>query len=101
MARRAAEGTLRYFPNLCNHCGMCATVCPYGVFAAGSHEVRVARPGVCIECGACQRNCPAGAVRVEGGGCTAERIISVLFASRERPVAEQGRNCGEGRRRCP
>ena len=73
--------TLQYDASLCIGCGMCAIVCPHGVFVVDT-EVRAAqlvRWEACMECGACQLNCPTGAITVDSGvGCAAAMISAAL-----------------------
>ena len=73
--------TLQYDAGLCIGCGMCAIVCPHGVFVVDT-EVRTAqlvRWEACMECGACQLNCPTGAIVVDSGvGCAAAMIAGAL-----------------------
>jgi len=66
--------TLHYAVQKCIGCGLCSTVCPHGVFAAG-RPARLVRPQACIECGACARNCPVGAITVDSGVGCAEALI--------------------------
>jgi NAD-dependent dihydropyrimidine dehydrogenase PreA subunit len=79
---------LRYLANVvtleldaekCTGCGMCATVCPQGVFAIENRKARIADRDACMECGACARNCAFGAVAVRAGvGCAAAVINGAL-----------------------
>ncbi len=62
--------TLRYDPDKCTGCEMCATVCPHGVFEMDAGIARVTDRDLCIECGACMRNCASEAITVRPGvGC--------------------------------
>jgi NAD-dependent dihydropyrimidine dehydrogenase PreA subunit len=71
--------TLKYDESRCSGCGMCAIVCPHGVFALGGGAARVARGRACMECGACQTNCPTGAIEVESGvGCATALFYAAL-----------------------
>jgi len=74
-----ATNTLSYDAGLCSGCGLCAIVCPHGVFALDGGAARVARGRACMECGACQRNCPTGAIEVESGvGCATALFYAAL-----------------------
>jgi ferredoxin len=85
------KNTLVYRPGQCVNCGMCTSVCPHGVFAAGNGTVKLAHPEACMECGACQRNCPANAIRVNSGvGCARAMMYAALTGKKE---ATCGPNC--------
>ena len=88
-------GRLRYLANVvtleldvdkCVGCGMCAVVCPHGVFAlddggadAKPDRARLVDRDACMECGACAMNCPTGAISVSSGvGCAAAVINGLL-----------------------
>jgi NAD-dependent dihydropyrimidine dehydrogenase PreA subunit len=88
--------TLAYTPDLCANCGLCITVCPHGVFAAGERAVQLVRAEACMECGACQRNCPTGAIAVNSGvGCAAAMINAALTGKKEATCGpETGTGCG-------
>jgi Fe-S-cluster-containing hydrogenase component 2 len=76
--------TLRYDPARCNGCGMCAVVCPHGVFVVNNRHASLVRAEACMECGACQVNCPTGAVTVDSGvGCAAAMIQAALTGRKE------------------
>ena len=76
--------TLTLDPERCNGCGMCAAVCPHGVFAMNGRRVEVVRPQACMECGACQVNCAVGAIAVESGvGCAAAMMRAALLGQKE------------------
>ena len=65
----------------CINCGMCAVVCPHGVFAIGNGAgvAQLVRWEACMECGACQLNCPTGAIVVDSGvGCASAMIAAAL-----------------------
>lgn len=77
---RAKTNTLAYDAALCNRCGMCAIVCPHGVFEVnGDGAVRLVDRDACMECGACRLNCEAGAIKVNSDvGCAAAMIKAAL-----------------------
>ncbi len=76
--------TLAFNPELCNGCGMCATVCPHAVFAMDGRRAVLARPQACMECGACQLNCVTGAITVDSGvGCATAMILGALTGKKE------------------
>jgi NAD-dependent dihydropyrimidine dehydrogenase PreA subunit len=84
MISASALNTLRYGPALCVGCGLCADVCPHGVFAMAGGVAAIVAGDSCMECGACQVNCLADAIAVESGvGCAAAMIYSALTGKRE------------------
>jgi NAD-dependent dihydropyrimidine dehydrogenase PreA subunit len=81
-----AVNTLAYDEALCIGCGMCAAVCPHGVFALAGRQARVVRGEACIECGACQRNCAVGAIAVQSGVGCAQAMIYAALTGRDTPT---------------
>lgn len=62
--------TLALDRDKCTGCGMCATVCPHGVFAINEKKANIIARDACMECGACAQNCPFQAITVQSGvGC--------------------------------
>lgn len=84
MISASPVNTLRYEPDRCIGCEMCAAVCPHGVFAMNGRVAQLARPDACMECGACQLNCPTAAIAVDSGvGCAAAMIFAALTGKKE------------------
>jgi formate hydrogenlyase subunit 6/NADH:ubiquinone oxidoreductase subunit I len=90
----SVRNTLSFNAARCIGCGMCAMVCPHGVFrldrdndVRGRVTVRtvsLVHPDACMECGACQINCPTAALRVDTGvGCAAAMIHAALTGQKE------------------
>ncbi len=75
--------TLRLDVQRCIGCGMCAVVCPHGVFAVEDGKARMQDREACMECGACALNCPVDAIRVDHGVGCAEAIINGLLTGKE------------------
>lgn len=67
--------TLKLDGEKCAGCGMCAEVCPHGVFIVEGGKAVVTDRDLCMECGACAMNCPFGALSVRKGVGCAEGII--------------------------
>jgi len=72
--------TLRFEPEKCTGCRMCATVCPRGVWAFADKKAVIYDRDACIECGACARNCADGAISVRAGVGCATAIINSYFS---------------------
>jgi NAD-dependent dihydropyrimidine dehydrogenase PreA subunit len=71
--------TLRLDSEKCVGCGMCAEVCPHGVFAIDQKKAAITDRDACMECGACEKNCPFAAIEVKTGvGCAAAVINGLL-----------------------
>jgi ferredoxin len=71
--------TLELDVGKCVGCGLCAAVCPHGVFAVEGGKARLSDRDACMECGACARNCAPGAIRVRAGvGCAAGILAGLL-----------------------
>ncbi|HBT96535.1 MAG TPA: ferredoxin [Desulfobulbaceae bacterium] len=85
--------TLAFDAEKCIGCGICAEVCPHGVFRIADKKASVVDKDLCIECGACALNCPAGAIEVSAGvGCAAAIIKGWITGT------EPHCDCGGGER---
>ena len=75
--------TLRLDTEVCVGCGLCAAVCPHGVFAVADRKAAITDRDLCMECGACAKNCPVEAITVEAGvGCAGAIIKGWLTGSK-------------------
>jgi NAD-dependent dihydropyrimidine dehydrogenase PreA subunit len=71
--------TLQLDKEICNGCGMCASVCPHAVFSIQEKKAIITDKDACIECGACAINCPVNAIIVRTGvGCATAVIMEAL-----------------------
>ena len=75
--------TLRLDDVACVGCGMCADVCPHGVFGINTKKAQIEDLDGCMECGACALNCPAGAIRVTPGVGCASYIIQTWIKGKD------------------
>ena len=71
--------TLDFFADKCSGCGMCAVVCPHGVFVMRDMLAHITDRDKCMECGACVKNCSTGAVSVTPGVGCATALITGFF----------------------
>jgi len=86
--------TLTLDAGKCIGCGMCADVCPHGVFEIYNHKAVIAEKDLCMECGACAKNCPVGALEVNAGvGCAAAIINSWITGDEPSCDCSGGKDC--------
>ena len=83
--------TLAFDAEKCIGCGMCAEVCPHGVFSMADGKAQITDRDLCMECGACALNCLAEAIDVNAGVGCASAIIKSWFTGGE-PTC----GCGDG-----
>lgn len=86
--------TLALSAEQCVGCGMCAEVCPHGVFAIDDCKAQIKDKDLCMECGACARNCPASAISVDAGaGCAYAVMLDWLAGGEPRGDCSGGECC--------
>lgn len=64
-----AKFQVSILPKYCKGCGICISVCPKDVLAAGKDgKTYPAKPDECIGCLNCEYHCPDFAITVREGG---------------------------------
>ena len=75
--------TLKLDDQTCTGCGVCALVCPHGVFELNAHKAKIIDLNGCMECGACATNCSVDAISVNPGVGCAAYIIQTWIKGKE------------------
>jgi len=75
---RTGLGTLMVNRKLCVLCGICAGICPVGIYDIDEEKVSFNRGSLkrCLADWRCRDSCPAGAIRVEGAPRDGEKDAS-------------------------
>jgi len=84
--------SLEYTIEKCTGCGLCAIVCPHGVFVIDDGRARITDRDRCMECGACAKNCAFDAISVKAGVGCASAIINGWLTGKE-PSCDCGGSC--------
>ncbi|HBG45496.1 MAG TPA: ferredoxin [Deltaproteobacteria bacterium] len=93
--------TLGYDTEKCKGCGLCADVCPHGVFVMADKRARLTDRDLCMECGACMRNCEHGAIKVKTGvGCAAALIRGMVTGDVSCGCGSEADNGDNGKGAC-
>lgn len=86
--------SLQLDPAKCTGCGLCAQVCPHGVFEMSDRKARITDRDRCMECGACAGNCAAVAIEVKAGvGCASAIIYGWLTGKEPSCDCSGGESC--------
>lgn len=85
--------TLKLDPGKCVGCGLCADVCPHGVFDLADGKAKITDLNSCMECGACAMNCAVSAISVSPGVGCASAIINGLLTGSEPSCSCSGDDC--------
>lgn len=93
--------TLELDAEACIGCGLCAVVCPHGVFRVEGGKASIVEADLCMECGACATNCPVSAVSIHPGvGCAMALLVERLRSMVGRSSEGQTSCCGEDDSSC-
>ena len=64
--------------SLCNHCGLCASLCPTGAHGMENGAHKIAREK-CSGCGECQKACPQRALKLAGNVMETPDILKIVL----------------------
>jgi len=84
--------TLNLDTQKCTGCGICALVCPHGIFSVTEGKAQITDKSSCMECGACSKNCAFNAITTNRGVGCAVAIINGIRKGAEPSCDCSGNN---------
>jgi len=69
---------LAYYEQLCQHCHLCAEICPTGAIKITTEDIHIIDRRKCNLCGKCYSVCPTGALKLIGREITVDELIKEI-----------------------